>query len=209
MKATSFVILSLALAAPLLAADKQPYHLSGIYTDTCTCSVPCRCDLTGNGPDMCKGVGAVAITKGDYSGADLSGVRFAYALDSGNWLCLYIDAPDAGRRASAEKFLRVLCADWGKLESVSDAKVEIAGKDGGYAVQVDGGKVMTFVIAPILGGDGKTPLAHTNTHGAITSTFLQGKSAVVSSYHDGERSFDIPAGRNGYFNDKVESGGSL
>ena len=158
---------------------------------------------------MCKGVGAVAITRGDFSGADLSGVRFAYALVSGDWLRLYIDAPDPAHRASAEKFLRVLCADWGKLESVSDAKIEIAGREGGFAVQVDGGAIMKFVIAPVLGGDGKTPLAHTNTHGAVTSTFLQGKSAQATSYHDGPRVFEIPAGRNGYFNDKVDSVGSL
>ena len=193
----------------MAAADKLPYHLSGIYTDTCTCQIPCTCDLTGDSPGMCKGVGAVAITRGDFSGADLSGVRFAYALVMGDWLRLYVDAPDPAHRATAEKFLRGFCADWGKLESVSDAKIEIVEKDGGYAVQVDGGKVMKFVIAPVIGGDGKTPLAHTNTHGAVTSTFLQGKSAIVTTYRDETHSFDIPAGRNGYFNDKVDSGGSL
>jgi hypothetical protein len=209
MKAISVILLSLALATPSFAADKQPYHLSGIYTDTCTCSIPCTCDLTGDSPSMCKGVGAVAITHGDFSGADLSGVRFAYALVMGDWLRLYIDAPDPAHRAAAEKFLRVFCADWGKLESVGDAKIEIQERDGGYAVQVDGGKVMKFVIAPVIGGDGKTPLAHTNTHGAVTSTFLQGKSAIGTTYRDGIRSFDIPAGRNAYFNDKVDGGGSL
>jgi hypothetical protein len=199
----------LALAAPLLAAEKQPYHLMGVYTDTCSCRVPCLCDLTGATPDSCQGVGAVAIVSGDFSGSDLSGVRFAYAMLMGDWLRLYIDAPDAARRAAAEKFLRALCADWGKLESVRDAKIEITGKGGGYAVNVDGGKTLAFVIAPVLGGDGKTPLVHTNTHSMITSTFLQGTSAVPTVYHDGARSFDIPAGRNGYFNDKMDGGGSL
>jgi hypothetical protein len=209
IKPPRLILAWLALAVPLLAAEKQPYHLSGVYTDTCSCRVPCLCDLTGATPDSCQGVGAVAITRGDFSGSDLSGVRFAYALLMGDWVRLYIDAPDPARRAAAEAFVRALCSDWGKLESVRDARIDIAPREGGYAVKVDGGKTFEFVIAPVIGGDGKTPLVHTNTHSLITSTFLQGKSAETTIFHDGTRSFEIEAGRNAYFNDKVESAGSL
>jgi hypothetical protein len=68
---------------------------------------------------------------------------------------------------------------------------------------------MEFVIAPVIGGDGKTPLVHTNTQRMITSTFFQGTSTAPTVYHDGTRSFGIPAGRNGYFNDRVDNRGSL
>jgi hypothetical protein len=207
--ATSIVLTWLAVAAPALAAGTQPYHLSGVYTDTCSCGAPCLCELTGDAPDSCKGVGAVEIVHGDFAGSDLSGVRFAYATFMGDWVCLFIDAPDPAHRATAEKFLRAFCAGWGKLESLRDAKIEITGKDGGYAVKVDDGKTMQYAIAPMIGGDGRTPLVHTNTHSLITSTFLQGKSAETTVYHDGARSFEIDAGRNGYFNDKVDSSGSL
>jgi hypothetical protein len=199
----------LALASPLHAEGKHSFHLSGIYTDTCSCRVPCLCNLTGETPDSCLGVGAVAIGHGDYSGSDLSGVRFAYAMLMGVWVRLYIDAPDAAHRAAAEKFLRALCADWGKLESVRDAKIEIARKDGAYAVKVDDGRILEYAISPVMGGDGRTPLLYTNTQSLISNTFLQGKSAVPTVYHDGARSFDIAAGRNAYFNDKAESRGSL
>jgi hypothetical protein len=198
--------MSLALAAPLLAGDEKPYHVSGIYTDTCTCKIPCTCELTGDAPDSCSGVGAVAIDHGDFSGADLSGVRFAYATVMGDWYRLYIDAPDPARRVAAEKFLRFLCADWGKLESIRDAKIEITAAAGGYAVKVDDGATMKYSIAPVIGGDGRTPLAHTNTHSALASVFLQGKSAEATFYHDDTRSFAIPAGRNGYFSDKMDGG---
>jgi hypothetical protein len=160
-------------------------------------------------PDSCKGVGAIAIVHGDYCGEDISGVRFAYATVLGDWLRLYVDAPDPAKRAAVEKFLRVLCADWGKLESVKDAKIEIEGRGGGYAVKVDGGKTMAFVIAPVIGGDGKTPITHTNTHSAFATIFLQGKSASTTTYNDETRTFEIAAGRNGYFNDKMEGSGSL
>jgi hypothetical protein len=153
-------------------------------------------------------VGAVLITHGDFSGADLSGVRFAYATAMGSWYRLYIDAPDPARRATAEKLLRFICADWGKLESIRDAKIDIAAAAGGFAVKVDEGMTMKYSIAPVIGGDGKAPLAYSNTHSAFSTTFLQGKSAEATLYHDDTRSFSIPAGRNGYFNDKMDSGES-
>jgi hypothetical protein len=207
--ASSILLAWLAMAAPVFGAGKQPFHLSGVYTDTCSCRVPCLCDLTGDTPDSCQGVGAIYIAHGDFSGSDLSGVKFAYAMLMGNWVRLYIDAPDPARRATAERFLRALCSDWGKLESVRDAKIEISGKDGGYAVKVDDGKTMDYVIAPVIGGDGRSPLVHANTHSPITSTFLQGRSAEPTVYNDGARSFEIAAGRNGYFNGRVDTSGSL
>jgi hypothetical protein len=76
-------------------------------------------------------------------------------------------------------------------------------------LKLDAGSAMEFVIAPLIGGDGKTPLVHTNTHSMITGTFLQGNSAAPAVCHDGTRSFGIPAGPNGYFNDRVDNRGSL
>ena len=76
-------------------------------------------------------------------------------------------------------------------------------------VKVDDGKTMDYVIAPVIGGDGRSPLVHANTHSPITSTFLQGRSAEPTVYNDGARSFEIAAGRNGYFNGRVDTSGSL
>jgi len=124
----------------------------------------------------------------------------------GSWYRLYIDAPDPARRATAEKLLRFICADWGKLESIRDAKIDIAAAAGGFCRQGRRGMTMKYSIAPVIGGDGNAPLAYSNTHSAFSTTFLQGKSAEATLYHDDTRSFSIPAGRNGYFNDKMDSG---
>jgi hypothetical protein len=201
--------LYIVLATASFGADKKPYHIAGIYTDTCSCRIPCTCDLTGDTPDSCLGVGAVDITHGDFSGSDLSGVRFAWAMDMGKWVRIYIDAPDAIHRAAAEQFVRALCADWGKMEVIRDAKIEIAGKNGGFATKVDGGSTMDFEIAPVIGGDGKTPLVHLNTHSQLTSTFLQGSSAKPTVFRDDTRVFNIATGRNGYFDDKMDHTGIL
>jgi len=201
--------LYVVLAAAAFGAEKKPYHIAGVYTDTCTCRIPCTCDLTGDTPDSCLGVGVVGITRGDFSGSDLSGVRFAWAMDMGKWVRIYIDAPDATHRAAAEQFVRALCTDWGKMEAIRDAKIEITAKNGGYTAKVNGGSTMDFEIAPVIGGDGKTPLVHSNTHSQLTSTFLQGSSAKQSVFHDDDRVFNIAAGRNGYFDPNMDHTGTF
>jgi hypothetical protein len=59
---------------------------------------------------------------------------------------------------------------------VHDAKIDINGKDGAYTVKVDGGKIMTCTTEPVLGGDNKTPITHTNTKDALNPTMYQGPS---------------------------------
>jgi len=209
MKGALRLALFVSLAAVAFGADKKPYHLAGIYADTCTCRIPCTCDLTGDTPDSCLGVGAVDIARGDYSGSDLSGVRIAWAMDMGKWVRIYIDAPDPAHRLAAEQFVRALCVDWGKMEAIRDAKITISGRNGGFAANVNGGATMDFVITPVIGGDGMTPLVHSNTHSQLTGTFLQGSSAKASTFRDDSRSFNIAAGRNGYFNPNMDQTGAL
>ena len=204
----AFVLLSsLVLAAR--AADKQPFKVSGVYTETCACSVPCKCELTGDVPSSCVGVGAFKITAGNFAGADLAGVSMAFAGKPGEWIRVYIDAPDHMHRAAAEKLARAAFAPWGTMEAIKDAKIDIAGTYGAYTVMVDGGKTMKYSQAPVLGGDGKTALAHTNVFDPLTPVFLQGKSTAATVYHDDTRAIELEAGRNAYFNDKMDTSGQL
>lgn len=68
---------------------------------------------------------------------------------------------------------------------------------------------MKYVTEPVLGGDGKTAVMHSNTYEPLTSVSLQGKSSEGLSHHDGERSMDRSKGRNVYFNDKMDTSGEL
>ena len=95
------------------------------------------------------------------------------------------------------------------MESIKDAKVDIAGTYGAYTVSVDGGATMKYVMQPMLGGDGKTAVAHTNTFDPISPVFLQGKSTEDLTYQDGERAINLSKGRNAYFNDKLNTSGQL
>ena len=209
MKHGITLVLVFCLAVAARAADKAPFKVTGLYTETCACSAPCKCEPTGEVPPDCEGVGAFKLTAGNFAGQDLAGVSIAYAGKPGEWVRIYIDAPDAAHRATAEKLARAAFAQWGKMEAVKDAKIEIAGPYGAYTVSVDGGKIMKYTTTPILGGDGKTALGHNNTHNPLTSLFLQGKSAGPVVYKDDDRTFELSQGRNAYFNDKMQTSGSL
>jgi hypothetical protein len=209
MKRIIAFLLLLSLAAFARAADKLPYQVTGLYTETCACSAPCKCELTGDVPPSCEGFGAFKITAGSYGGADLSGVSIAYATKPGAWVRTYIDAPDKAHRVTAEKLARAIYAGFGPMEAVKDAKVVIVGANGAYTVNVDGGKVMTYITEPLIGGDGKTALTLGNTHNALTPVFFQGLSAAPASYHDGDRSIDLDKGRNAYFNETMQNSGEI
>src|SRR5262249_41781627 len=85
------------------AAGSPALSISGYYVEACSCKPPCECEFTG--PEMtCKGIGAYSFDKGSFDGADFSGARVAYSLYIGDSVKLYVDAPDAAKRAAAEKF---------------------------------------------------------------------------------------------------------
>ncbi len=192
--------------APSPAAPKD-FSIEGYYVEACSCRMPCPCELTGimNG---CKGVGLYHITKGTYDGADFSGAELAYTLELGDRVLVYVDAPDAKTEAAATAFARAAFAAFGPVKSVKNATIEISGADGTYTATVDGGKVMRLETEPVLGGDKKTPIVHTNTNGVLNSTMYQG-SCVSCTADDQGVSFTLEKGRNVYFNAKVKSNGKI
>src|SRR5207253_7644360 len=120
-----------------------------------SCRPPCPCEMIG--AEMgCNGVGAYQFDHGKYGGEDFSGTRLAYTLNIGQSVHLYVDAPDAAKRAALEKFGRAALAGFGPILGVHDAKIEITGRDGEYTLKVDGGKTISCTTRPALGGDHKT-----------------------------------------------------
>jgi hypothetical protein len=200
-------LLSACIATPVQAApQKQAFKVVGQYVEGCSCMGVCPCELTGlrNG---CAGVGALNISSGSYNGVDLSGVKIAYATTPGNWVRLYVDAANPSQRAAASAFGSAVWSAFGKIEAVKTAKIAFAGAAGKYQVLVDGGKVMRFSSVPVLGGDGKTPISHSNTSDLLNPTFWQGRT-VAASYHDGARSMSLK-GTNSYFNSHVNRSGTV
>lgn len=193
------------------SAAKHEFKIEdGRYAEACSCRPPCPCELTGVSKG-CEGVGAYELKKASYEGKDISGSKFAYALDldeKDGWVHVYVDQKDAKKHDAAVAFAKAALTPFGNITVTKDADIKIDEKDSQYTVSVDDGKVMKFSTKPMMGGDGKTPMTHTNTHDALNPTFYQG-TAVSGEYKGGGKEFKLSEGRNCYFNDHMKSKGEV
>jgi len=212
MRSHYFVLLALAIGAiSMLFTDTATaggkWKMQGVFVEGCSCNAPCACELTGDVEMGCQGVGALELNGGSYMGADLKGAKIAYAGVPGQWVRTYVDAKSDKQREAAMEFAKGYFKDWGTMEASKAAKIDIMGKDGKYTVKVDDGKIFALETEPVLGGDGKTPVTHTNTKSKLSPIFKQAKT-MSCTFQDGERKFELKSS-NSYFNDKVKSEGML
>jgi hypothetical protein len=197
--------LLLATLAVSAVTGKGHFTFHGSYVEACNCSAPCLCELSG--PEKgCQGVGAFQIDHATFNGADLSGVRTAYALGAGQWVVIYIDGP-ASKRAAAEGFMRDALAGFGPIAGVKNAKVSIHGSGGNFVATVDGGRVMKFSTKPMVGGDGVHALSYANIHDKVHPTVMGGL-VTSGTYKDGDKTFTLKDS-NAFFNDHIHSSGSF
>lgn len=204
--AAAVVLLTIATLAITGAYAGGKWSVSGTFVEGCSCMGVCPCELTGL-KDGCDGVGALMVTSGNYQGVDLSGSKIVYASTPGQWVRLYVETKDSKQNHAARDFASAYFSGFGKVEDVKDAKIDISGKEGKYTVSVDNGAIMNLQTEPVLGGDQKTPITHTNTQSKLNPTVMQGKT-ISGSYKDGERSFTLE-GSNSYFNPHVKSSGKF
>jgi hypothetical protein len=202
--ASAVLVVALGIAAS--ASSKQPFTVKGEYVEGCSCMGVCPCELTGL-MDGCQGLGVIAIASGSYMGKDLSGSRIAYATVPGQWVRLYVEPRSRAQTTAVEAYARAVYSAFGKIESIREARVKMAGHDGRYNVTVDGGKVASFTTVPVLGGDNRTPIVHSNVKDPVIHSVMQGKT-VAGAYHDGKRSFTLK-GTNSYFNNHISSSGKV
>lgn len=204
---STFAGIVLLAATSVQAADKHPFNVQGLYSETCSCSAPCPCELIGL-KKGCEGFGAMQLSSGSYNGQDLSGMKAAYAVAPGDWVIVYVQPAKPEQSKAAREFLMAVFTNWGRVEAIKDAKVDIAGQGGNYTVAVDDGKIMRYQTKVVLGGDKKTPIAHTNISDPLNHTFFQALSESGVFKDDG-REITLDKGTNSYFNDKMDSKGEL
>ncbi len=196
-------MIEMLFAAISLTGAKTHFSFHGSYVEACSCSAPCLCELTG--PEHgCQGVGAFKVDHANVGGADLSGVKTAYALGAGKWVVIYIDGPKSKMKA-AESFMRDALNGFGPVVAVKRAKITMVGEGGRTTTTVDSGKVMKFTTKPMLGGDGVHALQIGNIHDKVHPTVMQG-TVTACTYKDGDRSFTLKD-TNAFFNDHIRSSG--
>lgn len=147
---------------------KLPYSYDAVFIEGCSCQDVCVTEVTGTDA-KCHGLAAMDFHRASYAGKDFSGSRAAWAWGPG-WVHLYVDAKSP-RRDGLVKFLKAALSDWGTMENVTLAKVAVDK----YSASVADGKMASITIAPVLGGDGKTPVEHTNLGSLFHDRLNQGK----------------------------------
>ncbi|MDG6006521.1 MAG: DUF1326 domain-containing protein [Candidatus Brocadia sp.] len=175
----------------------EKYSVKGIFVEGCSCNLPCACELIG-WEGGCQTMAALSLSDGNYDGTDLTGAKIAYAMKPGDWVNIYVDAKDDKQKQAAISFAKGVCGHYGKIGKADNAKIEFSGKDGNFIVKVDDGKILQLTTEPVLGGDNKTPIIHTNTKCKLSPVLMQGR-VISGNYSDGERKFELKGG-NSYFN---------
>ena len=201
----SLILASSLLASPVFAAGKKPFTVKGEFIDSCSCNIGCSCPM-GMIESGCQGIGVMVIKSGTFAGGDMSGAKIAYATAPGKWVRAYVDAP-AGAMPAASAFAASALAGFGKVEFVKPARVALSGANGAYTFSVDGGKIMKASTMMVRGGDGHSPIVHSNLPDPLNDKFAQGKT-VSGRYSDAGRSFTLK-GSNSYYNTGLNKSGRL
>lgn len=185
---------------------ESPFSIHATFVKGCSCPGPCAGELTG-AVTGCKAVGAILVHSGLYKNADLAGAKIAYAVQRGQWVKIFVDGRDRDQKAAAEAFARDALKDLGPVRWVQPGEIDITGQGGDYLVTVNNGHVLQMVTEPVIGGDGRTPIMHTNTKDPLNPTLCQGKTSRAA-YNDGEEAFTLE-GSNAYFDENMLATGRM
>src|SRR5437667_12570412 len=101
-------IVALLAAAAMVQAEPEAkhgaarWHISGMFTEACTCSPPCTCNfgLAPSPHDFCYSVFSYAIKTGEYDGMPLDGLTLTCAHGQGGYVW-YIDRRATPAQAAA------------------------------------------------------------------------------------------------------------
>jgi hypothetical protein len=208
MSFTMLLLASMTVTSHLKAATHSRAHVrfAGMYVEGCSCAPPCPCEIVGLSMG-CQGVGGFSIASGEFDGADLSGVKFAYATTPGDWVVCYVDAPTASKRAAGAALAKAAFGGWGKMGPVKDASIAIHGSGGTYTLSVNGGRTMSLTTKPFFGLDKTKPITYSNINSVMHPKVMQAKT-VSCTFHDGDKAFHIK-GTNAYYNPALKVNGAL
>ncbi len=190
----------------LLGGEAADAQLSGQYVEGCNCSMPCPCPMLANFKEHCTGAFALVLESALVGSTDFSGVKVAWAGRAGEEIYVYVDAPRP-MAETARAFARDLFSDFGKILTIRDTRIEVAGGKGKYTLAVDGGRILELVTEPVLGADGRTPIRIVNSLTEWLPTIMQGRT-LRGSYRDGTLSFNL-SNSNAFFHDEFRYRGSL
>jgi hypothetical protein len=91
----------------------EEWLVSGKYTESCCCDIPCPCNFGGSSTNgYCNVNGLIEIENGHYKGTDLSGVTFIYTESMGKWLKYYAEEKTSDEQLNAIQVLLPLIFEY-------------------------------------------------------------------------------------------------
>ena len=189
-----------ALGASMAGAHaaQVPWHVSGVMSEACSCSVPCTCNF-GESPSphgFCYAIYSMTIEKGMYGDVDMAGTRLA-GSNGAKGFVFYID--DRATKPQADALRAIGTAMWTKAMYANGVK-DPAKVPPGFALlgfktahidhdvedksnHVVIGKAGRFDAAYIMGIDGKTPVKLANNWSFAITDNIKAKTHDFR-YHD-------------------------
>ena len=194
------------------------WQLDGTYFETCSCDAVCPCTWSGFTAkatfDRCRVLLAYHVESGDIEGVDVSGLSFAYFIDSppvmaeGNWrVGVYLD--DAASDGQAAKLGTVLSGQAGgppamlgplisEMLGVERARISY-GEDGHGGHKLAIGDAASVAVEDFVAAEGLDPVQLTNVaHPSNTTlTVAPARSATLTTFgiewgREGESGFSAP-----------------
>jgi hypothetical protein len=182
------------LAPRVTNGESSPtrWHISGMFTEACSCAPPCGCNF-GQAPsphDFCYTVFSYGIKTGEYDGVSLDGLTITCAKGQAGRVW-YLDrkstpAQMAALRAIANRILPVQDfrkgADGRFAKAMVPATLTHEVTDRGSRVQIEGAG--GFDNRFLMGLDGKTPIVVLNNATFNLKRSLKGQTGSFR-YKDG------------------------
>jgi hypothetical protein len=193
------------------------WRLDGTYFESCSCDVVCPCTWSGFTAkatlERCLALLAYHVESGDIEGVDVSGLSFAYFIDSppvmaeGNWrVGVYLD--DAASDEQAARLGTVLSGQAGgtpamlgpligEMLGVERARISYADDGRGHHLVI--GDAAEVAVEDFVAGEGLDPVQLTNVfHPSNTTlTVAPARSARLTTFgigwgRDGQSGFSAP-----------------
>jgi hypothetical protein len=196
------LVVALLMAAATAFAEEKSFKLEGTFVEGCSCKGVCMGAIDGKDPG-CEALAVVDLTGGSYQGVDLSGVKVVVVWPKDKRTRVFIEAPNPRQHEAAAAFGKAYAGEFGKVDAVKDAHIELTGKDGKFTAKVDGGKIMEVTTEPALGGDKKTPVVYENVYDPFNTKFYHAR-IVSATYHDGDSAFTLKDS-NSFFNPRLNA----
>jgi hypothetical protein len=186
------------------------WRLDGTYFETCSCDTLCPCTWSGFTAkatlERCRALLAYHVESGDIEGVDVSGLSFAYFIDSpqvmaeGNWrVGIYLDAAASDEQAA--KLGTVLSGQAGGppamlgpliSEILGVERVRIDYGEGGRGHKIAIGDVASVAVEDWVAGEGPDPVQLTNVPHPSNSTLTVAPTRLAKL-----TTFGIEWGREG------------